>query len=418
MLGSFTDKWREIGQGLVICVALVAWLGSCDRLVASDPAPTTPSTAGVRPAADAGRADASHSDSGGAADGSGGGQLLNPNNYPAISGAFALGNDTWKARTVRVRSLRPEVRLDCQVVAAAPTAALAKALFAPAKTWVLNSGRALPVNAPAMLGGDCRAVLIDGTDLPLKILFWHAAAWPKTVMPSTLSAAAPGRLLRLVEVEGSVELAAHEVAFGGPTTTTAAPAPACALPADSAALAWAEPAPTGPLSLLGRVDAPDGCMALKVKTGQGPLTWHLCLPTGSFPFVAGDDVYAQVLLGGHHDGPVKGMQWRADDGRLLRFGVGAEPVAFAGGETSAKRVQGCAGVHDSCGNLSVPLELSVVGALDADATTLRSGESLKVGGGTLRLVRARELPVMDTGCLAPAPAGSRRIETVWTGAVK
>jgi hypothetical protein len=154
-------------------------------------------------------------------------------------------------------------------------------------------------------------------------------------------------------------------------------------------------------------------MALKLKTSQGPATWYLCVPVDSFPFAVGDEVYAQVLLGGHGDGPVKGMQWQAQgDDRLLRFGIGGEPVAFDGGAVSLERVPGCAGEHDACGNLSLPLRLVVSG--DAGATTVPSGGQLQVGAGALRVVRARELPAMNKACLAKAPAGTRRVESVWT----
>ena len=342
---------------------------------------------------------------------------LNPQSFPPIQGALALGNETGKDRVIRIRSLLPSVRLDCKSVTSAPAAMLSKALFSGAKAWLLPPGRAMPIDAPAMVGGSCRTLLIDGTDLPLHILFWDASEWPATSMPSTVNGAAPGRLVRLVDVEGSIELGAHDAVFGGPGTIDPPVAPACKLPGEDAALAWAEPAPTGALEITSRVDAPDGCMALGLKTGQGPATWYLCLPVGSFPFEVGDQVYAQVLLGGHGDGPVKGMQWQAqDDGRLLRFGIGGEPVLFDGGAAKVERVPGCAGQHDDCGTLSLPLRVVVSG--DAQADNVASGGQLAVGAGVVRVVRARELPAMNKACLAAAPAGLIRIETVWTVSAK
>lgn len=386
-------------------VALCALASGCGRLVSGE---ATDPGAGGDPQA----ADGAGADGGSAPRVDGSGALLDSNAFPQVQGAFALGNDTPVTRTVRVRTFRQDVRLDCAVVASAPAAVLSKSLFGPATTWLLASGRALPVSAPPMVGGPCRAVLIDGSDLAPTLVFWSADSWPDVAMPSTLAGALPGRLLRLVAVEGSLEVAAHEAVFDGPALFDPAPTPACAQPTDAAALAWAEPAPTGALTLVGMTAAPDGCLALQVQSGQGPQTWYLCLPAGGFPFVAGDEVYAEVLLGGHDGGPVKGVQWQSADGRLLRFGVGVEAVDFGGGGAEHGRVPGCAGLHDDCGTLSVPLQLQVTGATGAKHS-LRAGESLEIGSGVLALVRARELPVFDAGCLAPAPAGHVRIETVF-----
>lgn len=335
----------------------------------------------------------------------------NPQQFPNMQGEMAIGNATGAQLTVRVRGLKPTVKLDCASVAKAPQVLLARALFAPATTWIVDSGRAIGVGG----GGarPCTALLVDGGGLAMRLLFWDAANHPATMLPSTVSGAIADRLLKLQPAEGGVEFAPRVEVLPPPPALDPGPAPGCGQPAATGDLAWSTPVPLGDQTILQLQSAPDGCMLLTLLGKLGVTTWTLCLPPGAFPFEEGDGYFAAALTGGHNLQPIDGYELIADK-RKVRFGRGDDLVYFGAGSLVLAPLPDCAGAHDACGDLLAPLVAQITRPGLPDAAVL-PGQKLDLGkGAQLHVIQASSLPIADTNCMPDGKIGQRHVQSVLT----
>lgn len=103
------------------------------------------------------------------------------NFVPEQSGQVSVLNKTNELHILRVRSLRPNVMLDCDQVAEDPNAYLRDGVFGPPETWFLQSGQEIPIGpvtfnewgeAVRQESGRCRAMLIQSDTTPDIIAFW------------------------------------------------------------------------------------------------------------------------------------------------------------------------------------------------------------------------------------------------------
>lgn len=342
------------------------------------------------------------------------------------TGALILGNATGEQRLLRLRRLKTTVSVDCDALLADPSTALSRELFQPAESWLLEPNRALPLEN----SGDCAAFLVDADGLDMTLLAWSAADFSTTSVITALgsngtSDSGASREIRMsIETDvGRVILEKHPVVFEAPPAEDPAPGAGCEVKPAQEGVDWSLPIPLGAHQITGVTTAPDGCTA--VDFNDAP-RFYLCVPEGTFPFAAGDSVEL--------------ASWKPDAGASLSE-TGGEAVAAGGVSiTSAQSamivargnvvarwqspdfkdytvevdpVVGCAGSHDECGSLVVPLEVSLFGGSAPDIAILRAGEkaTLAPGAGALYLVRAAHAPILDTSCGAKG-ATARHFESV------
>ncbi|MSP92158.1 MAG: hypothetical protein EXR79_10210 [Myxococcales bacterium] len=408
----------------VACSAWAVWAvgvsqGGCIQVVnphAADSAPGpdahTPETESV-PAADAQRTVNKKPDVATAPDLWSPPPRRNPQAFPPLFTGLAIGNATGQQLVVRVRALRKTIALDCATVSQAPNVWLSRALFAPARTWLVAAGRAFapvqPGDGPAL---PCTALLVDGSGLPMRLVFWQHADYPPTQVPSVVQGPPAGRMLALGPQGDGLDFGKHPAMFAAPPLVDAGLAPGCEQPDDGNALAWSEPLPQGDVTVLDVESAPNGCHALELLAKTGTLLWTVCLPPAAkFPFEPGDDIFASPLTGGHNLGPVKGLDL-VGDGKRVRFGRGEDVVYF--GKAVAKLVvtPACGAAHDACGGTLQPVEVQVTLPGQKPKVALPGGQVQTADKATLHLVRSFDAKVHDKACTGPLP-GTRVVESVF-----
>ncbi|MGK3997266.1 hypothetical protein [Sorangium sp. So ce1024] len=345
---------------------------------------------------------------------------------PRELASLVIANTTETERLIRVRRLRPSVRVDCGVLLADPTSALSRDLFANAETWLIQPGRALPLG-----NARCDAYLIDADGLPLTLLAWSAAQFPEQIISTSTERPQPERTITLQRAGARLELAEHPAVFDAPPAEPPPPGEACSPSTEGSRLDWTLPGMVKAI-VASVTSSPDGCHAIRLEAGG---TAYLCAPAEALPVKAGDlvslrsvtitggiypelrkgeqplargvaiegEAYAVVALQGN----VLARPWMLDRGANAGdFSVGLEPIAD------------CDAFHDACGSLVAPLEVSLLGEGVAGVVTLRAGESveLKGGLGTLHLVRAEDLPIRDAECFSAPVDQSRLLESVFVAA--
>ncbi|AKT43510.1 uncharacterized protein CMC5_077420 [Chondromyces crocatus] len=337
--------------------------------------------------------------------------------------SLVLGNTTDEARLIRVRALKETVDVDCQTMLADPTRTLSRALFGPAETWLVESGRALPLQNER-----CAAYLVDADGLPMQLLAWSATQFPTAMLSTETRAPDAGRMitLQLDESIGRLELDEHPAVHEAPPLEEAAAAPGCAPAPASVGVDWSAP-PSGVVELTAIESSPDGCHRFGVVDEQGNArSFYLCVPASAQPFEVGDKLAATAITSGIGMPASSKEEAIVSEGLLLRSdthavvvlrgnaialrGLAVLPEPMTEPTLDAQVVPACLGAHSACGNLVFPLELSLLGDHVGGTRFLRPGQSvtLENGYGTLHLVRAEELPIRDSECAPFAPAPARR----------
>src|SRR5690606_31304664 len=117
-----------------------------------------------------------------------------------------IGNTTPQQRLVRVRQLKTTIVADCETLLADPESALHRDMFAPADAWLLEPGRALPLNARP--GAACEAFLVDAQGLPMTLIAWDTTAFPQQTLPTEVANAdrQPGRMIMMRADESELAL--------------------------------------------------------------------------------------------------------------------------------------------------------------------------------------------------------------------
>ncbi|MBI5611124.1 MAG: hypothetical protein HY902_19785 [Deltaproteobacteria bacterium] len=334
----------------------------------------------------------------------------NPNQFPPIQGALAIGNATASTLVVRVRPLLATVQLDCEQVAAAPSQWLSRNLFAPAQIWQVQSGRAFAVGVSGSKDA-CTALLVDGGSMPMALLFWKTGSYPVVSMPSTVDGGLADRLILVQNSSDGPHLSNHLAVHSAPPVQPAATPPGCAFGQAGDALEWTEPLPDGDGTVLDLATAPNGCHMLQWLGKTGIHTWTVCLPPGAMPFEPGDDFYASPLQGGHNLGQIQGVDLLGSAGKRLRAGRGQDVVYFGKGTAQIAPQPACGVGHDGCGSALEPLAVQVGG--NGATATLVAGQTAAAGQGKLGIVRAFDVPVRNSAC-AGAPGMGRWVESVYT----
>ena len=336
-------------------------------------------------------------------------------NFPPLLTDFAIGNATGQSLVVRVRALKPSVQIDCAKVAKAPTAWLSRPLFAPARTWQVDPGRAFapvqPGDGPK--GAACTALLVDGGGVPMRLFFWQHAEFPKQQVASTVAGAVgTGRLLQVVGNGSEFTWAKHGVSFVAPAQLAAGAAPGCGQPTAVDALAWSQPLPQGDQMVLDVQSAPNGCHFLELLGKLGTSKWMICVPPGAWPFEAGDEFFASPLQGGHNLGAIQGLDLLGD-GKRLRFGRGADVVYLGNAEAKLQPLPDCSPGFDPCGSVISALQLTLQLPGSA-AVAVVAGSALPMSKTTKAwLVRSFDAPVVDGACTADL-SGGRLVESVFS----
>ncbi|AUX20075.1 uncharacterized protein SOCEGT47_005380 [Sorangium cellulosum] len=342
---------------------------------------------------------------------------------PQELASLVIGNMTDDVQLVRVRRLRDPVRADCGVVLADPTGALSGDLFANAETWLVEPGRALPLE-----NDGCDAYLVDADGLPLTLLAWSAAEFPMRSLVTSTAGAAPETLIALQRAGSRLELAEHPAVFPAPPAEPPPPAGACTVAVEGGRLDWTTP--TWATSAIASVtSSPDGCHAITPERGE---PFYLCVPAGAMPFRAGDVISVRAIeLKGWASYPevppgevasVRGLHVESEAAAVLavrgnalaRWSMASADPRAPDFSADVSPLAGCDGFHDACGSLVAPLEASLLGEGVSGIVSLRPGEraELAEGAGVLHLVRAEDMPVRDAGCFTAPLDQSRSLESV------
>lgn len=342
------------------------------------------------------------------------------------TGALVLGNATTEQRLVRLRRLKASVSVDCDALLADPSTALSRELFQPAESWLLDPNRAIALEN----AGDCSAFLVDADGLDMTLLAWSATEF-STASVSTALGVNPtnnngvSREIRMsIDSDvGRIILEEHPAIFDAPPAEDPAPSGGCEVKSAQEGVDWSLPIPVGAHQITDVTAAPDGCTAIDFNDAP---RFYLCVPEGSFPFVAGDSVELATWkpASGASLGETAGQAASAS-GVSITSATSAMIAArgnviarwqspdFKDYSVEAEPVVGCPGSHDECGSLVVPLEVSLFGGSAPDISILRAGEiaTLAAGAGSLYLVRAADAPILDTSCGAKEPS-ARHFESV------
>lgn len=337
---------------------------------------------------------------------------------PSESAALTIGNTTPQQRLVRVRHLKSSIIADCEVLLDDPTSALHREMFAPAEAWLLEPGRALPLNPRQSAG--CEAVLVDAQGLPMTLIAWDTRAFPVQILPTSTAEAetVPGRMILMRQADSELVLDPHVAVFDAPAAEPFSPEPACAVPDETVGIAWSD-IPLGAGALVSITSSPDGCHDLELAHDS----FYVCLPLEALPFEPGE------MLSVH---PVSVTDFSSDTGApassegIEIVGESHTIVAARGQalltpsadpeasyDISFETQIGCEPHHDGCANLVTPLSVTFLG--DDGAVTLKAGESERRSdsGATLHLVRAQEMLIRDTACAnVAASQGDRYFESV------
>jgi len=341
--------------------------------------------------------------------------------FPEESASLTIGNATNQQRLVRVRQLRDSVVADCEVLLEDPTAVLSRELFAPAETWLLEPGRALPLQ-----NNNCTVYLVDAQGLGMTLLAWDARDYPTEQLPTSTEQPSD-RMLMMRDVSGRLELDEHPAVFDAPPREEPLPEPACAVPDDTVGIDWST-VPLGTHTIASIQSSPDGCHLIETDSG----TFAACLPLETLPFAVDEEVsFANWLAVGNHP-ELEGEQLQADGFEMvgattaLRAARGNVIVRRSDSglfdaerdfSVSVETAPGCHPHHDECGNYVTPLEVSMFGADVPGVAIAGAGQAVAVGddGATIHIVRAQHMPVRDTAC-GLQTAGETYFESVlvWT----
>ena len=330
--------------------------------------------------------------------------------YAKYATELVIGNDTKTAQVVRIRPIRSSVTLNCDALAADPTGILSRGLFGPARVWLVEPDRTVPVRdttSGSAQAPPCSAYLVDATQMPMRLIFYTRALTTMAIS-SYLPDAAPSRTLRLGQP------ATLTAVFPAPPVADPQPDATCGDPGAAGEVDWSTPVPAGQWTISALTEAPDGCGALDLANEQAVTTrWYLCTPELSLPLAVGDRVVIQTAAIGQ-SGTVDGVTLETERA-VVRVGRGASLVRFSDDPVSVLSTTGeCPPYRDDCGSLLVPVDLVLSGGGFA-SQRLSPGTAVSLpAGGRLHVIRAQGSPALDSACTA-ADAGAITIESafVW-----
>lgn len=319
-----------------------------------------------------------------------------------------LSNATGFDVVVRLRALRPEVLLDCDAVAEAPGQLLRSPLFAPAQSWMLPPSTNVDALAHAPGEAPCYAVWVEADALAPAILFWYDGQPPVTQVPATGQTGLPGAVvIGAGELDALTLTSASDLVFASQPRDPAGEGE-CAPQADAGRLGWSSPVPWGPARIEAVTPGLDGCLAIDLsQNDQLPQTWYLCVPSTSFPFVAGDDV--ELRLPATADPSADALEIVALDDAgevltlpMLHASAGAGVPAMEDVDLAVVPLYACdVASEPGCGTVERPMGI-IVETPELEATSLVPGEPLRTSDElrTLEItaMHAQERFVLDAAC--------------------
>lgn len=312
--------------------------------------------------------------------------------FPTERAALMITNETSVEQLVRLRPLRDGIEADCTYLTQAPSERIAREWFAPAALWSVEPGRAIPVVGR----GTCTAYLVDGPELPMRMIFFRDNGFPNQTITTEGPAVPPGLRIAIQLPQGSADWGAHLALMAAPPRVREPVEPACQTVPEGFGVEWST-VPVG-ARLIGRMEtAPDGCTAFDFEPQDErtpPVRWFACLPAADLPFEAGDQVTLTQLSIGAGGQQVQGVEVSGPGGRMLLARGRSVPdgidVASVGVADS-----GCAPTY-ACG-ATVPVALQL-NHPEGPATPVILGEPTAVGRGALIIARAERRTVLDRDC--------------------
>jgi hypothetical protein len=339
-----------------------------------------------------------------------------PQQIPQESAALVLANTTAQERLVRVRPLHANVVVDCPTMMADPSLVLSRDLFAPADAWLLQPGRALPLQSR----GACTAYLVDAQGLDPVLLAWNTADFPSTTLVT--DATPSPRTLIMRDAGGRLEIDPHAALFEAPSSEPVAPGPGCEVPVDEVGIDWSVP-PLGQDLIVSIASSPDGCHMVELESSE----MFVCLPLASLPFAAGEilAIHPWSALGSFPESgettDAEGIVletenvsiWAVRGNALARDNQSGLFDPERDYDATVETSPGCGLHHDECGNAVAPLSITVLGGGVEGIASGGAGDALALddAGTTLHIVRAQHMPIRDLDC-APYAEHDQYFESV------
>lgn len=253
--------------------------------------------------------------------------------YSSFSTDTYLHNANPYDIVLRIRPLEPTALIDCDLAEEDPAGYLRDGLFADASAWTLAPDATMPIIDSWNRGTNmCHAVWIDADNLAPSVIFWREGQLPSDwveglgITPDTR-----GWISVAYDDEGRGEYETEEeLVFPIGALPIVDEVDACTPTGPESRLAWGR-IPTGDWRLGEADEGPDGCIQLDLRTGfedeleQQGKRWELCLPSGAFPFEAGDTLRMRAL--GFGDGNEAAEVVRLDP---LTGAAGTSMIAWRG----------------------------------------------------------------------------------------
>lgn len=336
---------------------------------------------------------------------------------PELRADVYLSNATAQDRVVRIRPLRPEIQLDCEMVAEDPGGLLRSELFAPAQSWTLPANTNVAVLDHQSGAAPCYAAWVEADTLPAHVLLWMDGEPPITTIPGDGQLGGMGEVMLVDTGADGLQLEpGYDMVF------LAAPVDPqsegeCAPQPDASRVGWSHPVPWGAARLESLEVGLDGCLALELsRDGLAPQAWYLCVPESSFPFAAGDDVELRLPEG--TDPSVEAIELVARDEQgeplaipSLLASAGTSLPVMLDLELQAVPLYGCdVASEPQCGTVERPMKVLASGP-GLEAVELRAGDPpvRQSSDGRvveLALMHAQERFVLDPACgLGPDALG-------------
>lgn len=315
--------------------------------------------------------------------------------FPTENAALMITNETSTEQLVRLRPLDGAIDADCNHLAQAPTDRIARDWFAPAELWSVEPGRAIPVRAQ----GSCTAYLVDGPELPMRLIFFMNNSYPNTTLTTEGPAVPVGRRIAIQLPQGTADWSQHAALLAAPPRVREPVEPHCQTVPEGFGVEWST-VPVG-RRLIGDVQtAPDGCTAFDFEPRDErtpPVRWFVCTPHADLPFAQGDEVELAVVSSGLST-TIQGVEVSGPGGRMVLSRGATLPADI--GLASLQPVDSGCGISFGCG-ASAPVALQVARPEEAPLTVTLN-EPVAVGRGELTVARAERRHVADRRCESAA----------------
>jgi hypothetical protein len=346
--------------------------------------------------------------------------------WEEIFGDAYVHNPNTHDISITIRTLRPQIELDCAVLASDPGRLLPDAAFGEAQHWTLPPETNVAIST---LAHPCTAALVAGEGIPEQLIF-SSQSNPRLFPGShaTISELLPGGMAIVMDSDGGAWVGGEELRY--------TPAPAAApeegvsescLPAPGESrLDWTD-LPASITTEVMSIDAGlDGCHELELLLlgGGQTITWYMCAPESTMRLEVGsvyqlvsfelgdiDTVEARLADPLTHEVLVDDqgrelltIRWARTRGQLDQL------VSLVAAETYAQPECPWILADEDCPRVERGLGLGIDGGLQEVEPGVPSIHVDELGvQHELVLVRARWLALVDSAC-DPGAALRRGLE--------